>query len=201
MNNFIKEYKATNDMCDALIKFYKENEDKASPGVVGETSKGVHQQSLINKEHKDSMDITISKYDIRNISTEYGNFLFDSVKDYIESVVWDSGKGGAGPMELWDAVNIQHYKPGGGYKDHHCERTHIDNCGREMAWMTYLTDTPNGGTAFPQWDFTSECVKGKTLIWPAGFTHYHHGIISDTHEKMIITGWVTWQLPRVSKDG
>ena len=202
INNFIKEYQATNDMCDDIIKFYKLNEDKAGPGVTG---RFIEEEGFIpnavDKNMKDSMDITISKYDIRRVSLEYGDFLFEAIGDYIKTVCWDNDKGGSAGMELFDAVNIQYYKPGGGYKEHHCERNCAQNSNRELAWMTYLTDTPNGGTAFPQWDFTSECTKGKTLIWPAGFTHYHHGIISDTHEKMIITGWVIWTPPMTSEDG
>ena len=192
MNNFIKEYKATSDMCDAFIKYYEANENFATPGIVGEQKEDSYMTTSVNKEYKDSMDITINKEDIWDISSEYGAFLFDSIKDYIDTIVFDNGKGGAGPMELWDDINIQHYKPGGGYKAQHCEIAGIENCNRVLAWMTYLTDTPNGGTAFPQWNFNSECVKGSTLIWPAGFTHYHHGIVSDTHEKMIITGWLVW---------
>ena len=61
--------------------------------------------------------------------------------------------------------------------------------------MTYLNNAPNAGTQFKYQKLTTPCKKGLTLIWPAEFTHTHRGVISDTHEKTIITGWfeVIWQ--------
>ena len=36
---------------------------------------------------------------------------------------------------------------------------------------------------------TFKAKKGDTLIWPSGWTHTHRGIVSQTQEKYIITGW------------
>ena len=36
----------------------------------------------------------------------------------------------------------------------------------------------------------TEGKKGLTLIWPADWTHTHRGVISQTKEKTIITGWI-----------
>jgi prolyl 4-hydroxylase len=32
--------------------------------------------------------------------------------------------------------------------------------------------------------------SGKTLIWPAEWTHAHYGSILKKNEKYIITGWI-----------
>ena len=61
--------------------------------------------------------------------------------------------------------------------------------------MTYLTDTPNGGTEFLYQNMQTESVKGTTLLWPAYWTHTHRGIISKTHRKEIITGWFSTKVP------
>ena len=34
--------------------------------------------------------------------------------------------------------------------------------------------------------------QGKTLIWPADWTHTHRGVGSLTEEKYIITGWYSF---------
>ena len=61
--------------------------------------------------------------------------------------------------------------------------------------MTYLTNTPNGGTEFLYQNIKTECVKGITLLWPAYWTHTHRGIISKTHGKEILTGWFSTRAP------
>jgi hypothetical protein len=65
--------------------------------------------------------------------------------------------------------------------------------------MLYLTDTPGGGTAFPHQDVVTDCEKGKLVIWPSDLTHLHHGVVSESHEKMIFTGWIDFVEP--SKTG
>ena len=56
--------------------------------------------------------------------------------------------------------------------------------------MLYLnTVTDNGGTYFPRQDTLTNAIKGDMIIWPAYFTHPHRGIVSETQEKYICTGW------------
>ena len=55
--------------------------------------------------------------------------------------------------------------------------------------MTYLNDVEDGGTT--DFDYYNLKVKpecGKTLIWPAEWTHMHSGIVAN-ETKYIITGW------------
>ena len=56
--------------------------------------------------------------------------------------------------------------------------------------MTYLNNLDDGGTHFKYYNYTTKAIKGKTLIWPAAFTHTHVGQISYTKEKTIVTGWM-----------
>lgn len=55
--------------------------------------------------------------------------------------------------------------------------------------MTYLNDVVDGGTHFKYFNHTEKATKGKTIIWPADWTHTHRGQISNTQEKIIATGW------------
>ena len=54
--------------------------------------------------------------------------------------------------------------------------------------MTYLNSC-DGGTDFKNQGITIPATKGLTLIWPSEWTHTHKGIISNTSEKYIVTGW------------
>ena len=94
-------------------------------------------------------------------------------------------------LKIVEGTNIQHYKPGGGYKQWHFERggNVPPMCLRQLVFMTYLNDVPEGGTEFYYQNKKFEAQKCKTLIWPSDFTHTHRGVISNTHEKYIITGW------------
>ena len=56
--------------------------------------------------------------------------------------------------------------------------------------MTYLNDVNDGGeTEFIHQGMQIHPEKGKTLIWPADWTHTHRGIPSPTETKYIVTGW------------
>ena len=66
----------------------------------------------------------------------------------------------------------------------------LNDSHRIMAFMTYLTDTKNAGTEFTYLNWTAPCKKGLTLIWPVDHIYLHRGIISNSEEKMIITGWL-----------
>jgi hypothetical protein len=56
--------------------------------------------------------------------------------------------------------------------------------------MTYLNDVNDDGeTEFYYQNLKIKPQKGKTVIWPADWTHTHRGITSPTQEKYIITGW------------
>ena len=89
-------------------------------------------------------------------------------------------------FNVYERINYQRYDKGDGYYDWHFENF---NCGRVIVFMTYLTDTPNGGTEFLYQNIKTECVKGTTILWPAYWTHTHRGIISKKHRKEILTGW------------
>jgi hypothetical protein len=95
-----------------------------------------------------------------------------------------------GPVGYSKFSNIQKYPKGGGYPAVHCERDRHEYADRMLVWMLYLTDTPNGGTEFPHQELVTECIKGDLVIWPSDMTHMHRGVVSETHEKMIFTGWI-----------
>ena len=100
------------------------------------------------------------KYDLNNLNISCYNFKLHKVK---------KGQG----YHLW------HYETA----VPHGER-------RVLAWMTYLKVPEEGGeTEFLYQSKRIEPVIGRTLIWPAGFTHLHRGNPPLKGEKYYITGW------------
>jgi prolyl 4-hydroxylase len=59
--------------------------------------------------------------------------------------------------------------------------------------MTYLNDVNDedgGQTYYPHYDIRVKAEMGKTLIWPAEWTHAHAGEILNNGLKYIVTGWM-----------
>ena len=79
-----------------------------------------------------------------------------------------------------------------GFKIEHFERNgHNDHTiKRCLVFMTYLNDLDLGGTIFPYQNRTVKAQKGKTVIFPADWTHTHVGQISETKKKLLMVGIV-----------
>ena len=178
--NFIEIYKVDHNICDKIIDVFWKHKDHHVEGIVGHGN--------VDKKIKDSIDLYISHKSIKAL----GNFeqvLVDSATNYFNKYIikeqrWE--------VEMDEDFNIQYYKPNMGYPQPHFERTGYIARNRALVWMLYLTDTPNAGTHFTYQKHTTECIKGDLVLWPPDFTHTHHGIVSKTHDKMIMTGWFHW---------
>ena len=78
----------------------------------------------------------------------------------------------------------------------HSERTSLDTLHRIFAWMTYLNDVEDGGqTNFSHYGIKIKPEIGKTLIWPAEWTHAHTGEVLKSGKKYMITGWMHFPAP------
>jgi hypothetical protein len=87
--------------------------------------------------------------------------------------------------------NVQKYNSGDHFSQLHSERVSLDSLHRLFAWMTYLNNVDDGGTTnFEYYDIKVKPEIGKTLIWPAEWTHAHTGSILKSGTKYIITGWI-----------
>jgi len=181
--HFIGSWNILNDeLCNKIINFFKNNPQLQKRGVTtGNT---------VNEEVKKTTDITINPNSLKGKDHEifitYFNQLNECFLDYKEQFPFLKTfikKIGIGPF------NIQKYNKSGHFKKWHTERDSISSAHRVFAWMTYLNDVKDGGsTDFKHFDISVEPKKGKTLIWPAEWTHAHRGqIVKD--KKYIITGW------------
>lgn len=172
-----------NSVCDELISFFESHEEKQE---AGKSAGGVDPKA------KNSIDITLHPRDLEakeyTAIKKYLDCLFDCYKDYIEQFPF---LGSIMPNTDIGSFNIQKYLPGGHFKLPHSERTSIQNSFRVLAWMSYLNDVDDGGTTtFTHQNIEVKPQKGKTLIWPAEWTHAHAGNIVNAGEKYIVTGWM-----------
>ena len=166
-------------ICDDLIALFKESEEYQAPGVVGPPLR-------IDPAEKKSTEVPVHpSYDhptfiiYKNL---IGNIIHLYEKKYPE--VEEFSKFG-----MVESCQIQHYKPGEGFKTWHFERSSkAEN--RCLVFMTYLNDVPDAGTHFKYQDLITPAEKGLTLIWPTDFSHTHKGQITRKHEKYILTGWL-----------
>lgn len=189
--HFIGSWNINNDdLCKNIIDFFKNN------SVL--QKKGVTTGNTVNEEVKKTTDITINPESLKSKDYEIFVTYFDHLNkcflDYKEQYPFLKTfikKISIGPF------NIQKYSSGDHFSRLHSERTSINTLHRLFAWMTYLNDVKeeNGGTT----DFDSYKIKvkpeqGKTLIWPAEWTHAHYGSILKSGEKFIITGWIDFKV-------
>lgn len=88
-------------------------------------------------------------------------------------------------------LNVQKTLPQQGYHAWHDERGSMGCNRRVAATMMYLNDVDEGGeTEFLYQSKRYKPVKGRVLIWPAGFTHVHRGNPPLSGEKYIATSWL-----------
>ena len=182
--NFIGAYNIENDsLCEKIVSFFEENKDLQSQGAVGDG---------VDEKIKKSTDITIYPNNLKEekffLFKDYLNSLNKCYQDYRET--YPFLKKFITKVDL-GYFNILKYLPGGHFAELHSERTSLQNLHRLFAWMTYLNDVDDGGTTdFDYFDIKVKPEKGKTLIWPAEWTHAHTGSILKSGKKYIITGWM-----------
>ena len=175
-------------VCDDIIKHFKDTPEKfKGRGTVGGTGPTV----VVNLDRKDSFEMIFDPH--HECGKKYAVELDKCLKNYIKKYPFCSSF-----CDLWtitEGVNIQYYKPGGGFKTFHSERTSANSpeVYRHLVFMTYLNDVTEGGeTEFYHQNLKVKAEKGKTVIWPADWTHAHRGIVSETQEKYIVTGWFSF---------
>ena len=171
-------------VCNNLIEFFESNKKSQRPGVVGNQN--------LSESIKKSTDMRIIPTDLKKqkfrVVSTYIEYLNICYLDYLEQ--WKFLKTFLPGMHI-GAFNIQKYDEGGHFRRLHSERTSLNSLHRILAWMTYLNDVPESGeTEFPMFGLKVKPETGKTLIWPAEWTHAHLGSVVKKGTKYIITGWM-----------
>jgi len=186
--SFIGGYYISEKTCDDIIKSFKKfkNLGKTNPGRIYTEKTGGF---TALKDVKDSEDLNI---DINNLGEPYIDYLKNLEKCLHRYIKKYPTLNELAKFGLNSNFNVQYYKPGGGFKVWHCERSHIEKPEKVLVFMTYLNDVKDGGTEFKYLNLKTPAKKGLTLFWPVDFTHTHKGQISKKQEKYIVTGWLTY---------
>ena len=182
--HFIGSWNIENDiLCEEIINVFEENKKLQNPGTGG---------GIKDLKVKKTTDISLTPNDLKNIK-------FKSLNDYMEELhkcyadyqgQWPFIKDHFKRVHI-GGFNIQKYLPGDHFAKIHSERSELSHSHRIFAWMTYLNDVEEGGiTNFPHYNIRVKPEVGKTLIWPAEWTHAHSGEILKAGVKYIVTGWM-----------
>ena len=168
-------------MCDEIVNFFETNPSDQGIGAIGG---GIDESQKTTDISIKPKQLEQEKYKIFNT---YINNVVNCFNDYKEQWPFlNTIKG----MEI-GTFNLQKYSPGGHFSAVHTERGSSSTMHRVLAFMTYLNDVEEGGeTSFHYYDINVQPKKGKTIIWPAEWTHAHSGGIVKQGCKYIVTGWI-----------
>jgi hypothetical protein len=172
-------------ICDDVIAYFWKWGDRVE-GKIGVGSE-------VNKAVKDSLDYIVPHERFSDPAMmRYLNGLRDITTAYLQKF---NASAWVDDFGITENINIQYYKPMGGFKQWHTERwgNQLPAAKRHLVFMTYLNDVHDeGGTEFFCQKLKVQARKGLTLIWPVDWTHTHRGVVSPTEEKYIITGWFSF---------
>ena len=187
MTNFIQRTSGalSQQECDGVIDFFESNKERHFAGTSGA-------QQTTNPKNKIDTEIIINLKELcENKKLEpVARVLYDAWGEYTQKHPFLS------KVTSWSIdhkFKIQKYNPNEAYFAQHCENDGgVDgNMERRLiALMVYLNTVTDGGqTHFPTQNISFSPKVGDVLMWPAYWTHPHHGIPSPTQTKYIITGW------------
>ena len=180
MKTFIESFDnaISSEHCELIIDYMNQSHD-LRPGL---TMGGVEPKI------KDSFDIIMNLDELNQVNQIITNALCECIEEYTKK---HQQLNYIQRWECYSGYNLQKYKPNQGYHQTHCENMSRNTSSRILAWMFYLnTLIDDGGTHFDNYDITMNAVQGRCLIWPAYWTHFHHGVVSKTETKYIATGWI-----------
>lgn len=192
------------EICDALVEFHKETpegtiEDRINPST-GYFERGmvkkagtitIEEESIVDKSIKDSMDLNCCIWfkDPRVIA--YRKALLRIIAEYRKEFPRCKACQSWGLHPL-ASLQIQHYRPGGGYFDWHTEYNGPSGPDRlrHLVFMTYLNTVEDGGeTGWYHQKIKIKPKKGLTVVWPVDWTYTHRGFVAPSEDKYITTGW------------
>lgn len=199
MENFIRVYPQalSSKECDALVadwgNFPQPLEDEpaffSSSDITKRNDSMVQLDAVYEADTKESQALKIKYYQT----------IAKAVSEARDEYLNDLGQLEMTPLEL-TGFQVQKYEASksGGYYVFHYERhgysSHKDSIRRQLVWMVYLNDVPQGEgeTEFLYQGLRVQPKKGDLVIWPSAFTHTHRGNPVYTTDKYIVTGWMLW---------
>lgn len=185
MSDFIEIYDnvISSKQCDRIIHLF--NRQDLNPGTVG--------MNRVDTKAKDGLDFSLlfSHYptdDNEEITETILQPLLDCTKLYRKQHKYIDN---TAAWNLEDSWHIQKFPAGGGYAAKHCEQG-SSHPFRILVWMIYLNDA-DCGTIFYEQEKVIDAKPGRLVIWPAAWTHCHSGVMPNTSDKYLATGWYSYE--------
>lgn len=172
----------TKSECDYLINIF----DKSTRKIDGMSGSG------LDYKKKKSKDLGLSF--VSNDSTEdikCNNLVLPKITHCLS--LYKKKYPFIDEISKWNIdydYNIQKFETGEGYFKVHCEQESITPK-RILVWMIYLNNA-KCGTKFYYQNVTMKARAGRIVIWPAGWTHMHSGVVPNKGDKYIVTGWFSF---------
>ena len=179
-------------VADAVSDFFNRRLDLQRPGVAfgpsGESdpAKLSTDISLVAFDRSDAESFALAQLILRGVTAGLERYLAD--RPLFRDCCPDQS------LFVNPIFNLQHYAPGEGFKQWHCDWTISDEATepvhRVLAWILYCNDVDEAGTEFHWQSHHEAAERGKLLIFPAGPSHIHRGRVNHQSSKLIATGWI-----------
>lgn len=180
--NFISGWYISKDLCKEIVECTLGANRLKFVGQEATGGRG-YIQAILKKLSPELHDRYVNELDklFKLYLEEYSFLKYNTFVPFSKISKTDDG---------YEHVLIQKYKKNNYYSVLHSETSGLAYNERSIVFMTYLHDIKDGGgTEWPYQNFKSTAEQGLTLLWPANWTHPHKGIVSETEEKYIVTGW------------
>lgn len=200
MNEFIYENNnaLTSEYCDHLIALFESNKELQHEGEIGIDESAIDKESVILKNIKTTIDITIPNnigkdsvfYDVQKLLT---TVLLENLKEYYKKL---------DPTNEIYHLDFLHTKVGfngflmtkylkqKGFFKLHNDFNIDNNRYRLFNFIWYLNDVDEGGKTIFFDNSNIAPKKGKMAIFPSDWFFSHKGEKPISSDKYIITGWI-----------
>ena len=145
---------------------------------------------VVNEDQKKCIEVDNSSFSNKSVISRIINArLRECIDDYKKE--YPSIDEFIARWVIDNAYNFQKYETEeDGFKVWHTEAGGAPTARRVLAWMFYLNDAKSG-TEFINYP-TVNAKMGRCVIWPAGWTHVHKGVVPNKGLKYIVTGWASY---------
>ena len=190
-DTFIREYPghAPDVFCDALVQYCNDLRDGHMKTEMALMNGGA------SEDHRKDFYFFLTEGTLPNLrNTLLREWVKLGSSQYINEFQH------LGTFDYWlSAAKIQMTLPGEGFHHWHYDNAGYTNMSRWFVFITYLNDDFDGGeTEFLNQGIRVKPEKGKTVIFPAAYTHRHRGNPPINGTKYIATTWANI-LPRIDE--
>ena len=187
---FIEEYWLDVHTSQCLLDFAQQLKDQ---GLMYLGKSGIN--GNVNSIIKDSLEVSLSEIPPQVMEgDDFTSYGLNAYKDHLMQKATEYSHKYLGDLPICTVgpPKIQWYDPGQAYYAEHFDNG-MEHDHRMIAFITYLQDIEEGGgTQFVHQNYTVKSEKGKTVFFPAGYTHLHKGVPAPNDTKVIFTGWFQW---------